>query len=88
MNLTLPRPAGTVQVRIAGAVEDLSLTSPSGSPVRVRVDGGVKTVSAGSRTLRDLEPGSTLTPKDWKTANRYDVAAESRLTQLTVKTLS
>jgi hypothetical protein len=88
VNLTLPQPSGTVQVRIAGAIEDLSLTSPSGSPVRVRVDGGVKTVSAGTRTLRDLEPGSTLTPKDWKTANRYDVAAEARLSQLTVKTVS
>ncbi|GLY96751.1 hypothetical protein [Actinoplanes sp. NBRC 103695] len=88
VSMTLPRPTGTVQVRIAGAIEDLSLSSPSGSPVRVRVDGGVKTVAAGTRTLRDLEPGSTLTPKDWKTANRYDVAAESRLTLLTVKTLS
>lgn len=88
VSMTLPRPTGTVQVRIAGAIEDLSLSSPSGSPVRVRVDGGVKTVAAGTRTLRDLKPGSTLTPKDWKTANRYDVAAESRLTLLTVKTLS
>ncbi|MEV6632334.1 hypothetical protein AB0M54_16460 [Actinoplanes sp. NPDC051470] len=83
VNLTLPPPQGTVQVRITGAIEDLSLSS--GSPVRVRVDGGVKTVAAGERTLKNLEPGSTLTPKDWKAANRYDVSAESRLTLLTVK---
>lgn len=85
VDLTLPKPTGTVPLRITGAIEDLSLTSPSGSPVRVKVDGGVKTVAAGTRTLKDLEPGSTLTPKDWKVADRYDVSAEARLTLLTVR---
>jgi hypothetical protein len=83
VRMTLPKPTGTVPVRITGAIGDLWLSS--GSPVRVRVGGGVKTVSAGTRTLRDLKPGSTLTPKDWKTADRYDVSAESRLTLLTLK---
>ncbi|MFG1608864.1 hypothetical protein [Actinoplanes sp. NPDC049265] len=83
VRMTLPKPDGTVPVRITGAIDDLSMLT--GSPVRVRVDGGVKTVSAGTRTLKDLKPGSTLTPKDWKAADRYDVSAESRLTQLTVR---
>jgi hypothetical protein len=85
--LTLPTPSGTVPLRVTGAIEDLSLASPKDSPVRVQVDSGAKTVAAGTRTLRDLEPGSTLTPKQWKVPNRYDLAAESKLTLLTVRTV-
>ena len=87
VDLKLPKPSGTVPLRITGAIEDLSLASPQGSPVRVRVDSGAKTVAAGTRTLQNLKPGSTLTPKDWKAPNRYDVDAEARLTLLTVRTL-
>jgi hypothetical protein len=84
LQLALPTPSGTVPVRLTGAVEDLSITAPRDSPVRVRLDSGAKTVAAGERTLRDLEPGSTLTPQDWQTRNRYDVHAESRITLLSV----
>jgi hypothetical protein len=85
-NLALPKPAGTVPVRITGAVDELSVTSPTGSPVRVRVAGGAKTVAAGQRTLRDVRPGSTLTPKDWQVKDRYDVDAAARMTLLSVQT--
>jgi hypothetical protein len=85
VDLILPQPAGTVPVRVTGAVDELSVTSPAGSPVRVQVDSGAKTVAAGDKTLRDVKPGSTLTPKDWKVPNRYDVDAASRITLLTVR---
>ncbi|MET0491871.1 MAG: hypothetical protein ABW000_01945 [Actinoplanes sp.] len=84
--IALPEPAGTVPVRITGAVDELALTSPAGNPVRVQVRGGAKTVAAGARTLRDVKAGSTLTPKGWATNNRYDVDAESRVTLLSVET--
>jgi hypothetical protein len=41
-------------------------------------------VAAGTVTLRDVKPGSTLTPKDWKVADRYDVTAAARVTLLSV----
>jgi hypothetical protein len=84
IELALPTPSGTVPVRITGAVEDLSITAPADTPIRVRLDSGAKTVAAGQRTLRDLEPGSTLTPQGWQTRNRYDVHAESRIPLLSV----
>jgi hypothetical protein len=84
LELALPTPSGTVPVRLTGAVEDLSITAPPDSPVRVRLDSGAKTVAAGERTLRDVEPGSTLTPQGWQTRNRYDVHAESRITLLSI----
>jgi len=85
--IVLPKPAGTVALRITGAVDELSLAAPAGNPVRVQVQGGAKTVTAGARTLRDLKPGSTLTPKDWATNDRYDVNAEARVTLLSVETV-
>lgn len=82
--LKLPKPIGTVPVRVTGAIEDFSIVSPTGNPVRVRVDSGAKTVAAGKVTLKDVKPGSTLTPKDWKVTNRYDVDAAARVTLLSV----
>ncbi len=82
--LKLPKPIGTVPVHITGAIEDFSIQSPVGNPVRVQVDSGAKTVAAGKVTLKDVKPGSTLTPKDWKVTNRYDVDAAARVTLLSV----
>jgi hypothetical protein len=86
VDLTLAKATGTVPIRITGAIDDLSVTSPAGNPVRVQVGGGAKTVTAGKRTLRDVSPGSTLTPKDWAVPDRYDVDAAARLTLLSVRT--
>ncbi|WP_127504512.1 hypothetical protein [Actinoplanes solisilvae] len=83
--LTLARPSGTVPIKINGAVEKLTVRSPAGSPVRVKVGGGVQTVVAGNRTLRDVKPGSTLTPKNWSVPNRYDIGAGAPIMALTVE---
>ena len=85
VDLRLSQPTGTVPVRVTGAVDELSVLSPADSPVRIKVDSGAKTVAAGDKTLRDVRPGSTLTPKGWKVPNRYDVDAASRVTLLTVR---
>jgi hypothetical protein len=84
LQLALPKPAGTVPISVTGSIEDFSITSPKDSPVRVKVDSGAKTVAAGDRTLRDVQPGSTLTPKGWNVPNRYDVDAAARVTLLSV----
>lgn len=84
VELTLPKPTGTVPVQVTGALEELSVTSPPDAPVRVNVEAGAKTIAAGTRTLRDVKPGSTVTPKDWQAANRYDVEAKSWVTLLSV----
>lgn len=82
--LKLPKPIGTVPVHVTGAIEDFSIVSPVGNPVRVQLNGGAKTIAAGKVTLKDVKPGSTLTPKDWKVTNRYDVNAAARVTLLSV----
>jgi hypothetical protein len=84
-DMTFAEASGTIPMKITGGIEELVLRAPVDNPIRVRVGGGAGTVTAGSRTLRDLPPGATLTPKDWQKANRYDVDAVSAITLLTVE---
>ncbi|MEU8237501.1 hypothetical protein AB0C07_04580 [Actinoplanes missouriensis] len=83
--VTLAKASGTVPMKITGGMEELLLRAPVTSPVRVKVGGGAATVTAGARTLKDVAPGSTLTPKDWQNADRYDVDAAAPITLLTVE---
>ncbi|SDT68585.1 hypothetical protein [Actinoplanes derwentensis] len=84
--MNLAQANGTVPMRITGGIEELILRAPTGSPVRIKVGGGAATVTAGSKTLKDVAPGSTLTPKDWTSGNRYDVDAVAPVTLLKVET--
>ncbi|MFC7276511.1 hypothetical protein ACFQS1_21175 [Paractinoplanes rhizophilus] len=83
--VTLAKPSGTVPLKINGAVDKLILKSPADNPVRIKVGGGAQSVVAGSKTLKDVAAGSTLTPKGWDTADRYDVTAGARITALTIE---
>jgi hypothetical protein len=83
--LTLPQPSGTIPLKINGSVDELVVKSPLGSPVRIKVGGGADTVVAGTRTLKNVVAGSTLTPKDWKTGDRYDVTAGAHISSLTIE---
>jgi hypothetical protein len=84
MELKLPKPAGTVGVRITGAVDEFIMTAPKNNPVRMTLDSGAKTVVAGNRTQRDVPPGSTFTPRKWQVDNRYDVDVAARVTLFSV----
>jgi hypothetical protein len=85
IEVNLPDPKGTVAVRLSGATDEFVIKAPKTSPVRVHVDSGAKTVAAGERTFRDVEPGSTLTPRNWEAENRYDVDAAAKVTLLSVQ---
>ncbi len=84
--VNLPKPVGTVGIRIAGAVDEFVVQAPADIPVRARLDSGAKTVAAGQRTQRDVPPGSTFTPRNWQVPDRYDVAAAARVTLFSMKT--
>ncbi|MFI1989832.1 hypothetical protein [Actinoplanes sp. NPDC020271] len=83
--MALSKASRTVPVKILGGVDDLTLRAPAGNPIRVKVGGGATTVTAGARTLRDVAPGSTLTPKNWNTSGRYDVETASKISLLSVE---
>jgi hypothetical protein len=85
VELTMGRPAKTVGVTVTGSVDELALRTPKGNPVRLRLPSGAKTVAAGDRVQRDVEPGATFTPRGWDTEGRYDVTVASRPTLVSVE---
>jgi hypothetical protein len=85
VELTLPRAAGTVPVRVTGAVEQLVVRAPGDSPVRLVLASGARTVAAGDRTERDVPPGATFTPRGGDKPTRYDLTVDSRPTLISVE---
>jgi hypothetical protein len=85
VELTLGAPARTVGITVTGAVDELAITAPKANPVRLTLGSGAKTVAAGPRTLRDVEPGATVTPRGWDTNGRYDATVASRATLVSVQ---
>ncbi len=88
IELSLPTASRTVPVTVGGAIDQLILRAPKDSPVRLKLEAGAKTVAAGEKTLRDVAPGATFTPKDWDRAKRYDVTMASKATFVSIESRS
>jgi hypothetical protein len=83
--LTLPRPEGTLVVRMAGGVRDFAVHTAAAVPVRVRVGSGAGRVMLGGRTHAGVAAGALFTPERWDEAgDRIDLDAAAGLSQLTV----
>jgi hypothetical protein len=85
VEMTLPAARNTVDLKVTSSVDDLVIRAPKENPVRLRLDSGAKTVAAGGKTRRDVEPGSTFTPRGWDVEDRYDVQLAGRVTLVTVE---
>jgi hypothetical protein len=84
LDVTLPRPAGTLPFLLAGGVSEFRLSLPGGVPAQVRVGGGVSFVSIDDQTLTGIAGGTMLTPPGWATAvTRFDIDAISGFSRLT-----
>jgi hypothetical protein len=87
VTLILPRPAGTVPIRVAGGTHDLTILRPPGVPIRVRVRRG-----ASGLTLDTQHFGAIGGPTHWQSpdydhhADRYDLAIGGGADSLTVRT--
>jgi hypothetical protein len=85
LDVTLPRPAGTLPFLLAGGVSEFRLSLPGGVPAQVRVGGGASFVSIDDQTLTGIAGGTMLTPPGWATAaTRFDIDAISGFSRLTV----
>jgi hypothetical protein len=85
IDLTVPRPTGTVPVRMSGGASQFAIHGPSGVPVRVRVGGGAGSATVDGVRHSGLSAGVVLTPDGWDTAiDRYDVDATAGVSTLTV----
>jgi hypothetical protein len=93
--LRLPKPRGTVAVRISapvratasrasGATTALDVVTASGVPVRLKLTNGADTAVVEGRTRTNVKP-ATLTPAGWtNAANRYDHTAAALISTLHV----
>jgi hypothetical protein len=86
VNLTVPKPEGTLPIKLSGGAGLLAIHAPAGSPAQVRLGavGGAGTVTIDGTTQQSLSPGSVLTPPGWATAkDRYDIEATAGVATLT-----
>ena len=83
----LPRPNGSVRVRIGGGASDVTLFRPIGVPVRVRIGGG-----ASKLAIDDFSVGSAGGKTDWRSPGyeaaegRYDIEIGAGASKVTVRT--
>jgi hypothetical protein len=85
LDVSLPRPSGTVPVLLAGGVSQFLLSLPGGAPARVTVGGGASFVSVDGQNLTGVAGGTVLTPPGWAAAtSRFDIDATSGFSRLTV----
>jgi hypothetical protein len=83
VELTLPRPAGTVQVRLTGGVGDVTLAGYG--PVRFALREGVGRIRTPWAAADGAPPGTVLLQPGWVTApDRYAMDARSSVGRLTV----
>ena len=68
LDVSLPRPAGTVPFLLAGGVSLFRLSLPGGVPAQVTVGGGASFVSVDDQNLTGIAGGTVLTPPGWATA--------------------
>jgi hypothetical protein len=87
IDLTLPRPDGTLTVRMTGGVNLFDVHTAQHVPVRVRVGSGAGRVVLDGLSHHGVAAGALFTPDRWAaTVDRIDVDAVAGMSALTVAT--
>jgi hypothetical protein len=85
IELLLPRPRGTLAVRLSGGVGAFDVRTAGAVPVRVRMGSGAGRVVLGGESHTGVAAGALFTPDRWADAgDRVDLDAAAGVDQLTV----
>jgi len=85
INLLLPRPDGTLTVRMSGGVNQFFVHTADEVPVRVRLGSGAGQVIVGGTSHLGVAAGALFTPDRWdETVDRIDVDAVAGMAALTI----
>jgi hypothetical protein len=85
VDLTLPRPAGNVPVRMVSGVATWAVHLPDGVPAQVFVGAGAGTVTVDGATRTGVAGGTTVTGDGWaQAADRYEVIASGGMSTFTL----
>jgi hypothetical protein len=83
--LALPRPDGTVAVRVLAGASEFDVTAPPDVPARVRLGSGAGSVTVDGATRTGLAQGTVLASPSWESASdRYDIDASAGVSRLTL----
>lgn len=85
VELQLPEPSGTVQVRVTGGASHLRLSRPSGVPARVHIGGGASKLTLDEQGFGAVGGPVRLESSGYQGATaRYDVEIGGGASQITV----
>jgi hypothetical protein len=85
IRLALPRPEGTVAVRMLAGSSEFDVTAPADVPIRVRIEAGAGSVILDGATQSGVAAGTVFTPPSWESStDRYDIEAVGGVSRLTV----
>jgi hypothetical protein len=85
IDLTLPRPSGTVEVRMTGGTGSWATHLPADVPVQVMAGSGAGAVTIDGTTRNGVAAGATITGDGWNAAtDRFDIVATAGMSSLTV----
>ena len=86
IELALPRPVGTVPVRVAGNASTVILRRPVGTELQLRLHRGAASVTVDGDTVEPITGKSYQTTAYTSAASRYDIEVTARLTTVQVET--
>lgn len=85
--VTLPRPSGTVSVRVSGGASDITIHRPAGVAARVRVGRGASKLTLDDQHFGAIGGETRLQTPDYEgVADRYDIEVSGGASKLTVDT--
>lgn len=87
IDLTLPRPYGSLPVQLAAGASQLLLALPSGVPVRVTAAAGAGTISLEGHNRIGVPDGTVLTTAAWAPGKTgFDIDATAGAARITITT--
>ncbi|MGA7668944.1 MAG: MarR family transcriptional regulator [Nitrolancea sp.] len=87
--VTLPRPSGTVPVRVGAGASQVTIHRPEGVPTRIHVNNGASQVRLDSHQFGSLGGDMRWEGPDYEGASdRYDVEISGGANQLTIDTVA
>jgi hypothetical protein len=85
ISVALPRPSGTVPLRLEGGTSQLAVSVPAGVPARVTAGDGASQVTVGGARYNGIAAGTVITQPGWAAATgRIDIDATSGVSQVQV----
>jgi DNA-binding MarR family transcriptional regulator len=86
VGVRLPRPEGTVPLRVSGGASRVTLLRPAGVPFRIRVNGGLSRLSIDGRQLGSTGGPATLDSPGYERAvDRYELEVSGGASRITVR---